>query len=182
MHIKSGKVNTYQKSAVNAVPQLQYGKIYRVCLKLNVLTMHTHTHTQETKILYQNGKAKFVTDAWRSSCLNGKLSEGEMSPSILKKSFFSTSDLRKHLRSATMLQIRSLTIILLIGMTFESPLDSQSVNQSILKEINLEQSLEALMLKLKLQYFGDLMQRADSLEKTLMLERLRAGGVKGDRG
>ena len=141
---------------------------------------HTHTHTQETKILYQNGKAKFVTDAWRSSCLNGKLSEGEMSPSILKKSFFSTSDLRKHLRSATMLQIRSLTIILLIGMTFESPLDSQSVNQSILKEINLEYLLKGLMLKL--QYLGYQMQRAQSLEKTLMLERLRAGGVKGDRG
>ena len=38
------------------------------------------------------------------------------------------------------------------------------------------------MLKLKLQYFGDLMQRADSLEKILMLERLRAGGEEGDRG
>ena len=42
-------------------------------------------------------------------------------------------------------------------------------NQSILKEINLEYSLEGLMLKLKLQYFGHLMQRTDSLEKTLML-------------
>ena len=47
-------------------------------------------------------------------------------------------------------------------------------NQSILKEINPEYSLEGLMLKLKLQYFGYLMQRADSLEKTLML-RKRAG-------
>ena len=46
--------------------------------------------------------------------------------------------------------------------------------QSILKEINPEYSLEGLMLKLKLQYFGHLMRRADSLEKTLMLERLRA--------
>ena len=42
-------------------------------------------------------------------------------------------------------------------------------NQSILKEINLEYSLEELMLKLRLQYFGHLMRRADSLEKTLML-------------
>ena len=42
-------------------------------------------------------------------------------------------------------------------------------NQSILKEINAEYSLEGLMLKLKLQYFGHLMRRADSLEKTLML-------------
>ena len=49
-------------------------------------------------------------------------------------------------------------------------------NQSILKEINPEYSLEGLMLKLKLQYFGHLMQRADSLEKTLM-----RGKIKGRR-
>ena len=49
-------------------------------------------------------------------------------------------------------------------------------NQSILKEINLEYSLEILMLESKLQYFGHLMQRADTLENTLMLGRLRAGG------
>ena len=49
-------------------------------------------------------------------------------------------------------------------------------NQSILKEISLECSLEGLMLKLKLQYFGHLMQRADSFEKTLML-----GGIEGRR-
>ena len=46
-------------------------------------------------------------------------------------------------------------------------------NQSILKKISPEYSLEGLMLKLKLQYFGHLMRRADSFEKTLMLERLR---------
>ena len=45
-------------------------------------------------------------------------------------------------------------------------------NQSILKEINPEYSLKALMLKIKLQYFGHLMQRADSLEKTLMLGKI----------
>ena len=55
-------------------------------------------------------------------------------------------------------------------------------NQSILKEINPEYSLEGLMLKLKLQYFGYLLQRADSLEKTLMLERLKAGREGDDRG
>ena len=49
-------------------------------------------------------------------------------------------------------------------------------NQSILKEINLEYSLEELMLKLKLQYFGHLMQRTDSLEKTLM-----PGKIEGRR-
>ena len=52
-------------------------------------------------------------------------------------------------------------------------------NQSVLKEINLEYLLEGLMLKLKLQYFGHLMQRADSLEKTCCWERLKAGG-EGD--
>ena len=52
--------------------------------------------------------------------------------------------------------------------------------QSILKEINPDYSLEGLMLKL--QYFGNLMQRADSLEKTLMLRKIEAGGEEGDRG
>ena len=54
-------------------------------------------------------------------------------------------------------------------------------NQSILKEISLEYSLEGLMLKLKLQYFGHLMQRIDSLKKTLMLERLKARGEEDNR-
>ena len=54
-------------------------------------------------------------------------------------------------------------------------------NQSILKEINPEYSLEGLMLKLKLQYFGHLMQRANSLEKTLILRKTeeREGGNRG---
>ena len=54
--------------------------------------------------------------------------------------------------------------------TLESPLDFKKINQSILKEISPEYSLERLMLKLKLQYFGHLMQKPDSLEKTLMLD------------
>ena len=52
-------------------------------------------------------------------------------------------------------------------------------NQSILKEINLEYSLEGLMLKLKLQYFGHLMRRADLLEKTLMLGKIEGGRRRG---
>ena len=56
------------------------------------------------------------------------------------------------------------------------PWTSRKSNQSILKEINPGCSLEELMLKLKLQYFGYLMQRVDSLEKTLML-----GGIRGRR-
>ena len=51
-----------------------------------------------------------------------------------------------------------------------SPLDCKEIQQSILKEISPGISLEGMMLKLKLQYFGHLMQRVDSLEKTLMLE------------
>ena len=56
------------------------------------------------------------------------------------------------------------------------PWTARRSNQSILKEINPEYSSEELILKLKLQYFGHLMQRTNSLEKTLMQERLRAGG------
>ena len=58
----------------------------------------------------------------------------------------------------------------------ESPLDCKRSNQSILKEISPGCSLEGMMLKLKLQYFGHLMRRVDSLEKTLML-----GGIGGRR-
>ena len=54
--------------------------------------------------------------------------------------------------------------------------------QSILKEINPEYSLEGLMLKLKLQYFGHLMQRANSLENTMMLGKTEGRERKGDRG
>ena len=55
-------------------------------------------------------------------------------------------------------------------------------NHSILKEISPGCSLEGLVLKLKLQYFGYLMERVDSFEKTLMLEGLGAGGEGEDRG
>ena len=52
-------------------------------------------------------------------------------------------------------------------------------NQSILKEISSKYSLEGLMLKLKLQYFGHLMRRTDSLEKTLMLGKIEGGMSRG---
>ena len=55
------------------------------------------------------------------------------------------------------------------------PWTVKNSNQSILKEISPEYSLEGLMLKLKLQYFGHLMQRADSLEKTFKLGKIEAG-------
>ena len=65
--------------------------------------------------------------------------------------------------------------------TLESPLDCKESNQSILKEISPGCPLEGLMLKLKLQYFGHLMPRADSFEKPLMLGGIGAGGEGDDR-
>ena len=65
---------------------------------------------------------------------------------------------------------------MVLEKTLESPLTARRSNQSILKEISPGISLEGVMLKLKLQYFGHLMRRVDSLEKTLML-----GGIGGRR-
>ena len=62
------------------------------------------------------------------------------------------------------------------------PWTARRSNQSILKEISPEISLQGMMLKLKLQYFGHLMRRVDSLEKTLMLGGMGAGGERDDRG
>ena len=59
------------------------------------------------------------------------------------------------------------------------PWTARRSNQSILKEISPEYSLEGLILKLKLQYFGHLMQRADSLEKTLMLGKIEGRRRRG---
>jgi len=61
----------------------------------------------------------------------------------------------------------------------ESPWTARRSNQSILKEISPEYLLEGLMLKLKLQYFGHLMRRADSFEKTLMLGKIEGGRKSG---
>ena len=67
---------------------------------------------------------------------------------------------------------------MVLEKTLESPLDCKEI-QSILKEINPGCSLEGLMLKLKLQYFGHLMRRADSLEKTLMLGKTEGSRKRG---
>ena len=61
---------------------------------------------------------------------------------------------------------------MVLEKTLESPLGCKEINQSILREISPEYSLEGLMLKLNLQYFGHLMQRADSFEKILMLGKI----------
>ena len=63
---------------------------------------------------------------------------------------------------------------MVLEKTLESSLDSKESNQSILREISPEYSLEGLMLKLKLQYFGYLMQIADSLEKTLIVRKIES--------
>ena len=67
----------------------------------------------------------------------------------------------------------------MLEKTLENPLDSRRSSQSILKEISPEYSLEGLMLKMQLQYFGHLMQRTDSLEKTLMLGKIEGRRRKG---
>ena len=61
------------------------------------------------------------------------------------------------------------------------PWTTRRSNQPILKEVSPEYSLEGLMLKLKLQYFGHLMQRTDSLEKTLMLGKIQGGRRRGQQ-
>ena len=71
--------------------------------------------------------------------------------------------------------------IVVLEKTLENRCTKRRSNQSILKEINPEYSLEGLMLKLKLQYFGHLRQRADSLEKTLMLGKVEGRRRRGWR-
>ena len=66
-----------------------------------------------------------------------------------------------------------------VGEDLRVPSTARISNQSILKEINPEYSLEGLMLKLKLQYFGHLMRRADSLEKALMLGKIEGRRRRG---
>ena len=67
----------------------------------------------------------------------------------------------------------------MLEKTLESPLDFRELKPSILKEINPEYSLEGLVLKLKLQYFGHLIQKADSLEKALMLGKMEGSRRRG---
>ena len=67
----------------------------------------------------------------------------------------------------------------MLDKTLESPLDCKEIHQSILKEISPGCSLEGLMLKLKLQYFGHTMQRANSFEKTLMLGKIEGRRRRG---
>ena len=71
---------------------------------------------------------------------------------------------------------------MVLEKTLESPLDCKKIQPSILKEISPEYSLEGLMLKLKFQYFGHLMQRGDSLEMILMLGKIEGRSRGDDRG
>ena len=68
-----------------------------------------------------------------------------------------------------------------VGEDLKVPWTARRSNQSILKEISPEYSMEGLMLKLKLQYFGHLMQRANSLEKTLMLGKIEGKRRRGQQ-
>ena len=67
----------------------------------------------------------------------------------------------------------------MLQKTLESPLDARRSNHSIIKEISPEYSLEGLILKLKLQYFGHQMRRTDSMEKTLILGKIEEGRRRG---
>ena len=67
----------------------------------------------------------------------------------------------------------------MLEKTLENPLDCKEIKPVNPKEINPEYSLEGLLLKLKLQYFSHMMQRADSLEKTLMLKKIEGKRRKG---
>ena len=71
---------------------------------------------------------------------------------------------------------------MVLEKTLESPLDRKEIQPVILKEISCGCSLEGLMLKLKLQYFGHLMQGADSFEKTLILGKINGRQKGDDRG
>ena len=71
--------------------------------------------------------------------------------------------------------------MVVLEKTLESHLTARRSNQSILKEINSEYSLQGLMLKLKLQYFDHLMQRTNSLEKTLMLGKIEGKRRRGQQ-
>ena len=71
---------------------------------------------------------------------------------------------------------------MLLEKILENPLTTRRSRQSILKEVNPDYSLEGLMLKLKLQYIGPLMQRADSLAKTLILGKIEGKRRRGNRG
>ena len=70
---------------------------------------------------------------------------------------------------------------MLLEKTLENPLDCKVFQPAILKEISPEYSLAGLMLEMKLQYFGHLMQRTDSLEKTLMLGKIEGGRRRGQQ-
>ena len=71
---------------------------------------------------------------------------------------------------------------MVLEKSLESPLDCKEIKPQNLKEINLEYSLEGLLLTVKVQYSGHLVQRDYSLEKILMMERLKANGEESGRG
>ena len=79
----------------------------------------------------------------------------------------------KVVKVSPLMRLQYLAIVVL-DKTLESPWTARTSSQSILKEINLKYSLEGLMLKLKLQYFGHLVQGDGSLEKTLMLGKIES--------
>ena len=90
----------------------------------------------------------------------------------LLQGIFLTQELNPHILCLLHWQVGSLPLAPPAGRLLRFPWTARRSNQSTLKEINPEYSLEGLMLKLKLQYFDHLMQRTNSLEKTLMPEKI----------
>ena len=98
---------------------------------------------------------------------------------IVKAMFFQQSSMDERFGPQRRLNAKELKLLNCgVGEDLRIPWTARS-NQSILKEISPEYSPEGLMLKLKLQYFGHLMRRASSLEKTLMLGKIEGNSIRG---
>ena len=122
-------------------------------------------------------KRQHKTDSWKNSKIFFK---NNMNPAIVR--VFCLASLSGlwpgHLKAPSLLKLRRQRSKFTVSEV-RVPWTARRSNQSILKEISPGCSLEGLMLKLKLQYFGHLMQRADSLEKTLMLGKIEGRRRRG---
>ena len=114
------------------------------------------------------------TNAFELWCLQEKTLESPLDCKEIKQSILKEIHLEYSLEGLMLLNCGVFK-----EKTLESPLDCKEIKQSILKEIHLEYSLEGLMLKLKLQYFGHLKRRTDSLEKNLILGKTEGGRRRG---
>ena len=135
---------------------------------------HAHCHTQCPQLCsIPPSTHPCARDSWTLTSKSGLVSCGVTAPFSYKGESWTTKKAEHHRTDAFELWYwrRLLRVPLIVKRS----------NQSILKEINPEYSLAGVMLKLKLQYFGHLMQRADSLEKTLMLGKIEGRRRRGQQ-